>query len=204
MSAVDLYGELAIARGGLCADDPERQWLRRRGVRCPLLGWSRVGLNEFHYEPGASDARVFIFPVLDGPHECFGGCVPPKSAAGRNRTLIDLAAWRPSEPEVTRLRCGNVPALGYWTIEAPFMDDLFALHLYSTPIAWHVAGCEGAVIIDWRAAAVELLNFEKIVCDTLGLGEKLERELKLARRRISPRLPEILVSAIDQPEPADV
>lgn len=196
---IDLLDELAYA----IVDPPmgrPRRWLSRH-VRCPLAGCCRISVDGELFYPDLDGSPAFIFAVLAGPHVCDLHTLAspiPRDLVGAFVPVVDLVAWRPSTPDQTWLRVGAVAALGEWSLEVTDDGDS-PLRLWSTPLAWAAADFQGALVIDWRAVSPHLLTRRQIVCDTVELGERLEQELKLARRRIMPPMPTISVAVADDP-----
>lgn len=192
---VDLYAELALAVRGLRETTLRRKgYLAAHGVSCGLVGLIHARTEgEALFVPDGEGEAFYAFGALAVHHHCLGACVPPRSIDGRSVALLDLAAWRPSEPDRVRLRVGNVIALGEWQL-APFGDDDSPLRLWSTPLAWAASSFDGAVVVDWDAASADLIHRREIVTDTLELGERLRSELLKARRRMLPPMPKISVT----------
>lgn len=189
---IDLCHELALA---ICAArrGPEKEWLAKHGVDCPLLGVDQIRQCGRGYDRDRGGFSAFILPVLDRAVVQFAdddGVIMPCDLGGKPPALLDIAAWRPSMPRDVLLRRGAVDALGEWALE-PAMAEDEPLHLWSTPLAWARAQFEGAVVIDWKAAAPRLLYWHEIVCDTADLAARLDNEIRKVRRRLLPPMPKI-------------
>jgi len=188
---VDLFDELGTALLRLARHPGRsRAWLRQRGVTCGLVGLERIVIEDKLWTPREDGAPAFVFAVLDGPHQCQPPCLPPRDLAGKAVELIDLAAWRPSAPAEIYLREGNADLLGDWMLPMTRTEDA-PLRLFADPVEWLATGCGGIVPIDWKATAAALVGFDDVVCSSVALGERLEHELALARRRATPKVPAI-------------
>jgi hypothetical protein len=140
----------------------------------PLAG----GLYEPAGEGAESAIRAWIFPTN------LLGTV-------RRATPEDLIAITQRPPHRWRLRRGAATVLGAHEIErrsfAPpraWHKDVLdgpteePLRLWKTPLAWLKAGCRGAVVLDWRAAAVDLLGiWTPIIAEDLGHGLDVQARL---------------------------
>ena len=174
----------------------ERSWLVGHGVRCPLVGVTDVCREGDWHLPNVAGGRAFIFGVLERSHICGEHSLGDPTPRDLSRTavaLIDLAAWRPSEPGTVRLRRGVVAALGAWRLDAPDFDT--PMRLWSTPLAWAAADFDGVVVIDWATAAPQLLGRPELVCETVALAELADKEIAKARRRLTPHRPKINILA---------
>ena len=200
-----IYDELGSAIHQTTA--AERAWLQKRGAVCPLIGCCGCLDDGAQWTPDADSPRAFIFPILEGPHDCRPNRIlatrghgqpiiegskvinyVPLGFGGEEVVVVDLAAWRPSAPSVVRLRSGLSTALGEWNLEA--VEDR-PLRIRATPLAWAAADFDGAVILDWEACAGALLEQRHIACDSLDLAEKLNEVLARERKRATPRKPEV-------------
>jgi hypothetical protein len=107
--------------------------------------------------------------------------------------IVDLVAWRPwANERVLARRCGFVVALGEAAL-CPFGDR--TLRLWRSPASWAAAGCDGAVILNWHAAAAELLGFDLVIAEDIELAEEAERHIRAELRRTTPRAPVMEVAA---------
>jgi hypothetical protein len=72
------------------------------------------------------------------------------------------------------------------------------IKLYSTRAAWEAAGKTGTVIINWHYCLPYLADAQKIICDSMKLAERVERQLKAYRHRLIPNIPRIGIAASDK------
>ncbi|MBE0529603.1 MAG: hypothetical protein IH626_02175 [Rhodospirillales bacterium] len=141
----------------------------------PLAG----GLYEPAGEGAESAIRAWIFPTN------LLGTV-------RHATPEDLIAIAQRPPHRWRLRLGAATVLGAHEIERRSFAPARAWHrdvldgpteeplaLWQTPLAWLKAGCRGAVVLDWPAAAFDLLGiWTAIVAEDVGHGLDIRRRLR--------------------------
>lgn len=108
--------------------------------------------------------------------------------------IIDLVAWSPRVPETLLTRRGIAASLGERAIRDAFVD-LAPLRLFRTPSSWAKAGAEsaGAVIIDWRADDLRLLDLQAIVAEDIDHGRDIRAALQRLRRRRALGMPQIRV-----------
>jgi hypothetical protein len=202
VTQLDLYAELGNALKPAYEEDKIRSRIFDLGIRCPLVGYQRIIPEKAHYQPEAESGEPFlIYPVLSGPHMCdpesgkaHARLKPvPLDLDGRPVSVVDLVAFRPDRPDAVYLRLGNAWALGEW--ECRWWGDQAGapLRLHSTPTAWIASYCAGAYVLDWSLAVNEIMPWPEVVCDTLALAEKVEAEVKAARRRLTPKVPKVLV-----------
>lgn len=140
----------------------------------PLPG----GLYEPIEEGGEGAIRAWIFPTnLLGTFE--------------RATPEDLIALAQRPPHRWRLRRGTATVLGAHEIERrSFMParawhkDLLdgpteaPLYIRKSPLAWLKAGCKGVVVLDWRAAAFDLLGlWSAIIAEDLAHGLEIQARL---------------------------
>jgi hypothetical protein len=106
-------------------------------------------------------------------------------------TPEDLIAIAQRPLHCWRLRRGAATVLGAHEIERRSFAPSRAWHkdvldgpteeplrLWKTPLAWLKAGCKGAVVLDWRAAALDLLGiWTAIVAEDLGHGLDVQARL---------------------------
>lgn len=200
MSVVDLHGELAAA---IDAVTP-RHVARFNELGLDVAARARVGLvgvariAERHggiYDLSEAGVPALIFPVWDGP------ICDPEVAFCYPSPLIDLAAWRPGEPEAPVLtRCGIATLLGNAAVEGARMFHE-PLRIFRAPIAWACAGGDGVgiVVLDW-SADIGLLHIETVVAEDIEHGEEIRRHLQKLRRKLTPSLP---VIAVPSPQHAE-
>lgn len=91
--------------------------------------------------------------------------------------LVDLVAFRSSEPHNWRLRAGNGWALGMdWGLE-PFTRG-WPVPVHETPLDWLKAKMAGICILDWDAPDLfSLLAIERLDCATPELARMLRAAL---------------------------
>lgn len=127
-----------------------------------LVGLLNVNISGRYWQPGAVDEPLaMILPVLEDPWE-------------DEPDIIDLVAFRLSNPAGWRVRTGYGMALGSWNItdvrstvqiwKVPGQPASSGLELHRTPLEWLQADCEGACILHpfWTAHATA--GIEHLVC----------------------------------------
>ncbi len=113
------------------------------------LGWARVATTGRLYMPSSAGDVAIIMPVWAGP-------APSIYEAVEHPRLADLLAWDPEEPRRWRYRQGAPgPVLGAGNLGLAHSEG-WPITFELTPLAWLVAGCLGAVLLDiceghWRA-----------------------------------------------------
>jgi hypothetical protein len=121
-----------------------------------------------------SDTHIAVAEI----EECDGCYVPseggplafitPVRIAG---DLVDLAAWRPMQPNRWLLRTGSGWCLGEQAILGDWQG---ALTLQATPLDWLRSGCEGVVVLDWSSSEVrQLANLQTVRVSDPAVGRML-------------------------------
>ena len=97
--------------------------------------------------------------------------------------LVDLVAWRSSNPMRWRLRTGLGWLLGAQAcLYGGWEPGVLTLH--ASPLDWLRAGCTGGVIVDWSSGDIDTLrSFDTIYCADPRQAELLDR----CFRRPAPR-----------------
>lgn len=115
-----------------------------------------LGRGLFQPSPGAAPLHVIV-PVLE------------------DGELVDLCAFRTTNPGNWMLRAGNGWALGlarglrHWTWREQ-------VHLFDSPIDWLRGRGEGVCILDWDAPEVRDLDvLSEIVCSSPAVARELRR-----------------------------
>jgi hypothetical protein len=170
MSGRNLSAEMGQARRSLSL--LHLKALKRLGVGwpdvCELSGDGAMGVlkvsegEEETFYPDPDGVPHLILPVLED-----GG-------------LVDLLAFRSSNPARWLLRSGQGTALGLehgleqlsWLLEGE------AVHLHKTPLDWLRAGRVGVCIVDWSAPDLHrLCGIPHIYCDDAALAQRLNTAL---------------------------
>ena len=133
------------------------------------------------------------FGIMEGEIDRHGDFVPGPGAAHivqpvvEREQLIDLVAWRSSNPQRWGMRTG----LG-WLLNA---DTCFAtrwdgdrLQLHATPLDWLRTDAAGGVVLDWDSPDLTWLRgFAQIDCGNdmvaASLGRALNKPSRLPRLR---------------------
>ncbi len=133
----------------------QRRQLKVLGVtreavhRCGGLGWVRVSTTGRLYQPADAGDVAIIQPVWAGP-------APSIYQAVEDPLLDDLIAWHPDNPTRWHYRLGTPGAvLGADNLDLAHSEG-WPITFELTPLAWLLAGCRGAVLLDiceahWRA-----------------------------------------------------
>jgi hypothetical protein len=164
VKTADLYAEADAAIRAFRGGDRDRS-----GAPAHLdIGRARVRFEGGAYEPDDSQPSAILFPIFDGPDPLWSN-------------LYDIVAWRPGDDRMAS-RMGLAMCLGS-------VDPLLAmkgpLELYRTPRTWR-GDWDGAVIVDWKAAAPYLLGGRTIVAEDVPHALEIEGRLAKLRRRIIP------------------
>jgi hypothetical protein len=182
--AIDLLGEFRAS-----LDKAQRHFhsLKRTGMLTAAwtliggVGVERVALRKRGlYEPVPNDGELLpVLPVFDGP---------PPGFRFDPSTLVDLAVWRPRDDTVA-LRCGNVAALGGWVLDQIGSVFEAPIRIHRSPAAWLLSNADGVVVVDWAAAAPNLLRAGLLVVEDEEHGREVYAELRKAQRRLTPSIP---------------
>ena len=132
---------------------------------------------------GLTSVRV----TADGTFE-FTNSGPPTvvlGVHGPDLDLVDLVAWRPSNPIRWRLRLGFADFLG--EVHADYAALLHErLRLFSSPLSWLRAGCDGAVLLDVKFGLSSLRDASDVIGDdrdhARALGRLLRQPIQLMPR----------------------
>jgi len=179
----DILIEFCSAVGNLTAASDDHL-IKRLGVspRALYAGPSHVGackvefFDDGDYCPSQAGAPAIIVPVGRHYRDCVGWS-----------DIIDLVAFRAVTPQAWGSRLGVGVVLGLDAIESAehFRADIV---VWSTPLRWLQAGCEGACVIRWDASAVALHlrglhESGCLIADTDHLAARLDDALSGPRRR---------------------
>lgn len=144
--------------------EPHLRWLRAKGVagtalvRSGLIGIGRGRISDGLYDPQQDAPEVFILRVVE------------------RSELVDLVAFLPRAPHLFGRRRGLGWCLGHAAVvQADWLDEPLVLH--ADPLDWLTGGAEGAVVLDWRAAAVRLCGLQRFHCSTAALADRLDKAL---------------------------
>ncbi len=132
----------------------QRQQLEGLGVtretvhRCGDLAWARVSTTGRLYMPSNVGNVAIIQPIWAGP-------APSIFQAVENPRLADLLAWRPEEPTRWHYRLGAPGAVLGADNLALAHSEGWPITFELTPLAWLLANCRGAVLLEvceahWR------------------------------------------------------
>lgn len=177
----DLQTELSAAAGRV--EQRHLDHIRALGIAPATI--ARLGSNRlpaFGVVNAEIDRRGYYQPC-EGPAHI----VMPVTEGG---DLVDLVAWRTTQPERWWLRFGTGWAIGAddlgevdrWGGPAPMV--------YGSPLDWLRADCRGSVILDWsRDVMVALQNHAAIDCANSALAATLRDAIAQ-----TVRLPKIAVT----------
>jgi len=162
---VDLGDEIYLA--ALKVRESHEDWLAAHGVSpvavyCPfprLHGNFGVCRAQFHgdlYEPAPDGTPVIVTGVSEHPEEA----------------LVDIVAFKPSNPARWWLRLGQAVVLGLHNARlAAFKEEPILVH--ATPLDWLRAECQGAVVLDWKREVLSHLDGYGVLADA-ATGKRLE------------------------------
>ena len=167
-------------------DDPARAWLQRQGVSTETmlmhpgpLGLSRIQTRRdrlFDFDDDGQ--KAFVMPVVE------------RSAVIDTLAVVDILAFRPSDPTTWWLRLGAASILG--DVEA--LDPDHPARIYPTPLHWLAADGAGLVALDELGAAplLRMLTDEdgpgvRFPADAYDDARELER-LLIGPPRPGPRI----------------
>jgi hypothetical protein len=124
---------------------------------------------------GLTSVRV----TVDGTFE-FTNSGPPTvviGVHGPDLDLVDLVAWRPSNPARWRLRLGFADFLG--EVHADYAALLYGpLRLFNSPLSWLRAGCDGAVLLDAKFGLSTLRDASAVFGDDREHIQAIDRLLR--------------------------
>jgi hypothetical protein len=122
------------------------------------FGVARAQFDGDLWEPATDGAGVFILGVNEHPDE----------------GLIDIVAFKPSNPARWYLRLGNAVVLGLHNARlAVFKEEPVLVH--ATPLDWLRAECRGVVVLDWTADILSRLEGYGCLAADRDTGQRLER-----------------------------
>lgn len=190
---MDLYAPLAHAIRA-ARRDPFRV-KETAGLFCGLTGLANATIDAHGVASLGEGPECFVVPVLSGLHLCrLGACpIPPRDAAGDALDLIDLCVWNPSRGKIGTVM-GNAIALGEEQLD--LWGEARELKLWDNPASWLTAGGVGIVPLDLEACADALLQWPRLICETVDLGLAVQSAVTGARERIMPPSPQIMVHNI--------
>ena len=161
MKSADLENEMTTAAGRVQQDHLNRMMaLGVPGAAIATVGAHQIAFGialvspepSYFYQPGDGTLHV-IMPVME---------------AGE---LIDLIAWRSSNPARWFWRTGLGWALGADYLSPRWDDD--PVRLFATPLDWLAGAGKGICILDWSAPEIrELSALDAIEADEM-IGRKL-------------------------------
>lgn len=169
MIDIDLPAELVAALDG--RTESVVDWLHQHGVADSTMhewpGPVGVSLIEVStksgtYQPTEHGEPAIVHPVHDdGPYS----------------DIIDVVAWRPSEPARWWLRTGAAIMLGEHAVRHAYVYER-PLSIHRTPLRWLAAYGNGAVILDWRACRPELMEMVGFQAEDFDHGIEIQRTLR--------------------------
>lgn len=116
-------------------------------------------IGSHHYQPDPAGAPAVIVPHFDG------------------RKLVDLVAVGLRSRSCRTLR-GVCTVLGSDHLDRARWGDQPA-RFYADPIAWFANGRDGAVVVDWRAARIQLADLPGIACDDEATARRIDDALRV-------------------------
>ncbi len=143
------------------------------------LGVARARVEGDHYAPCDDGVEMVQIATFEAP---------PRLPDGRWRApnpVVDLIAFRPTEPGRWWSRCGIVAALGEEMI-GDFSDD--PVRVWPDPLRWLRSGASGVCPVSPDPAAVRdvLLRLPGIVAEDVAHGREIERLLERHWNRLPP------------------
>ncbi|RDD62003.1 hypothetical protein [Ferruginivarius sediminum] len=176
-----------------------REWdIALSDPRClTIRQWQRLGV-----EPGVAFLRAGAVGVMDVEARPDGTWTPAEAGAGQPMfvmpvlvregdpsTIVDLLAFHHRRPDRFYLRHGAATVAGEWALHdarsAVAWEQDRPLYLFSNPLAWLQAGCDGAVLLD-SDGLDELRDCGRVVANSLALADWLDRRLR--QPQMVPRL----------------
>lgn len=192
---IDLYAEFGAALLGTPLDDAGHlgRWFAARGLAARKrhqvggVGITRAILfrSTGTYEPSEDGERVMVAPVWAGP------AAEPNCPMLHLSDLIDLAVWRPAEPQSLFLRVGIATVVGCEGLRLS-RDTAAPLRLHRTFEGFIRYGGESlgdqpaAVLINPAMAWFHLFDLSAVICDDLAHAEELEEALAAGRPPLPP------------------
>jgi hypothetical protein len=174
----DLHAEMAMAARSVRQVHLDR--LRSLGVSFDTIGSLGERFHPFGivkaepfgndlYQPGQGITHVVLPVIEDG-------------------ALIDLCAFRSSNPSTWFLRTGNGWALGLQDGAGRYMWGV-PPHVVATPLDWMRGDCSGVCILDWTSTEI----FKLDVFDTVTVADAATAKLLDRAMRRPIRIPTIQV-----------
>lgn len=171
---IDLVGEVLTAHWNVRRS--HQDWLAARdvspvaiyGAPPRLHGHFGVCLAQFHgdlYEPDPDGTPVIVLGVSESPDE----------------PIIDIVAFKPSEPNRWWLRLGQAVILGRHNARlALFKEE--PLFIHATPLDWLRADCMGVVVLDWNADLTLYLDGYGVLAADHRTASKIEKSFRRSVR----------------------
>ena len=163
---IDLVGEVLTAAWNV--RESHQDWLGAHGVSpvaiyCPFprlhghFGVCRAQFNEALYEPAPDGDPVIVMGVTEHPDDA----------------LVDLVAFKPSDPSRWWLRLGNAVLLGLHNVRLAHFEQV-PVEVHATPLAWLQADCRGCCVLDWKRDVLSRLEGVGVLADAMT-AKHLER-----------------------------
>ncbi len=161
-ATVPVLNELMAALGGAMTQQHVDRLLEL-GVPAAttiICGMAKISADGAFYVPDDDGIDAVIVPCLDG------------------EIVVDLLAFALDKPAKWWTRLGAHWALGGDALDRLWLDDRLRIH--RTPINWLRGGAQpnAAVVLDWRAAAAQLLTVPGIIGDDYEHALEIEQHLK--------------------------
>ena len=181
MSGADIAAEIVELTRPLNAD--EQAGFDRAGVGSNEI-WSEpngpISVGTIHPDGGTftfaeEGQQAFLIPVRDEFDDA----------------VIDAIAWRAVNPARWWTRCGAADWLGASCVRASYVLET-PLPIRRTPLAWLAHRGHGAVVLDWPACRLDLLDMP-IIAEDSAHARELDRWLwppRPPRPRVLLRSPE--------------
>jgi hypothetical protein len=143
-----------------------------------LVGLLSVNISGQYWQPGTvGDPLAMILPVLTAPW------------GDDELELVDLVAFRLSNPSGFRVRTGFGKVLGAWNVadvraavqiwKVPGQAASPGLELHRTPLDWLQANCEGACIIHPFWASYAMAGVEHLLCQDAAHARQVNEHFKI-------------------------
>lgn len=179
----DIWKEFEDAAGGMTANHRAR--LDALGVPAKIhsgitayAGWSRIETTpDGFYQPCPHGRWAVLIPCGWTDY------------LGQWTAIDDLVGFHPDDPSRWWRRLGAVDLLGEEQVQDA-LDRRQPLRLHATPLDWLRNGCQGAVVLDWRAEPRRLFNgLPSVIADTPDLAERLGQRIAQAPFSITSSAP---------------
>ncbi|MBC05709.1 hypothetical protein [Thalassospira sp.] len=168
-----------FARAAIDTTAKQDDWLIGAGVDA---GWLRGRMARYGYVKAAVNDNGLWQPDAAGKGVIVVPEIPVLSPSGVTLEQGDLVACDPRAPEKMYCRVGTYCPL--INPDAPQWSAFhgFDLRVFANPVRYLAGYQMGCVVVNWgQVSAMDFIGPRKIICDTLEIGERIDRLFRAVR-----------------------